>query len=300
MLRAGALGDVVLGLPALRALRRRFPRAEITLVAPLPQARTALWEPVVDRVVDFGEPALAPLIDGSAAEAPAVLPLGDAGVVWLRGHRGVEVTLRRLGVTRTVGCAPLDGAGRRVHVAAWLEQSLAPLGVAPGGGVGRLASPAVGNDGVGGIVLHPGSGSARKNWRDWPKVVRSLEPERLTVLAGPADAQPLASLLGDWPSGAPRPDVRADLTLERLAAYLAGASLYLGNDSGVSHLAGSLGTATVAVFGPTDPEIWRPVGPRVVALGGLPVERGVFAEAAAWPSVDEVVEAARRLLAQAS
>jgi ADP-heptose:LPS heptosyltransferase len=38
---------------------------------------------------------------------------------------------------------------------------------------------------------------------------------------------------------------------------------YIGNDSGVSHLAAYLGLPTVAVFGPSDPEMWRPIGPLV-------------------------------------
>jgi ADP-heptose:LPS heptosyltransferase len=70
---------------------------------------------------------------------------------------------------------------------------------------------------------------------------------------------------------------------------LAAAELYVGNDSGASHLAAAVAAPTVAVFGPTDPRRWRPLGEHVTV-----VRRG----AASWPSVDEVLEAAhRRLLA---
>jgi ADP-heptose:LPS heptosyltransferase len=51
-----------------------------------------------------------------------------------------------------------------------------------------------------------------------------------------------------------------------LAAVLARAGLYVGNDSGVSHLAAAAGCPTVALFGPTDPALWSPVGPRVRAI----------------------------------
>jgi ADP-heptose:LPS heptosyltransferase len=51
--------------------------------------------------------------------------------------------------------------------------------------------------------------------------------------------------------------------LQDLAARLAGCRAYLGNDSGVSHLAGLCGARTVALFGPTNPDVWRPIGPRV-------------------------------------
>jgi ADP-heptose:LPS heptosyltransferase len=51
--------------------------------------------------------------------------------------------------------------------------------------------------------------------------------------------------------------------LGKLAALMTKSSLYLGNDSGISHLAAACGTPTVALFGPTDPHIWAPLGPRV-------------------------------------
>jgi ADP-heptose:LPS heptosyltransferase len=51
-----------------------------------------------------------------------------------------------------------------------------------------------------------------------------------------------------------------------LAAALAEAGLFLGNDSGVSHLAAAVGTPTVALFGPTDPTVWSPIGPRVTVV----------------------------------
>jgi ADP-heptose:LPS heptosyltransferase len=51
--------------------------------------------------------------------------------------------------------------------------------------------------------------------------------------------------------------------LEELAARLAGCHAYLGNDSGVSHLAGLCGARTATLFGPTNPDVWRPIGPDV-------------------------------------
>jgi ADP-heptose:LPS heptosyltransferase len=92
------------------------------------------------------------------------------------------------------------------------------------------------------VVLHPYSGSARKNW----PYERFLELERwypVEWAAGPA-----------W--------VRFDDLME-LAQWIAGAALYVGNDSGITHLAAAVGTPVVALFGPTDPEVWGPRGMRV-------------------------------------
>ena len=100
---------------------------------------------------------------------------------------------------------------------------------------------------------------------------------------GPADesaAAPLAALPGAV--------VARDLPLRVLAGRLAGAGLYLGNDSGVSHLAAAAGAPTLALFGPTDPAVWSPVGPRVETvaspdrtMAGLDVDT-VYAAARRW------------------
>lgn len=287
----------MLGVPALRALRQRFPGAEVTLVAPMPQARVATWDRLVDRAVDFGEPALARLIGGEAREWPSVLESADTAVVWLRDHARVVGNLERLGVAHVMGCAPLDAVPARRHVAEWLTNSLASLGVTAKAEQDAITPAwAMGDTIRAPIVLHPGSGSARKNWTGWPEVIDALRPHPVAIVAGPADEAALTALQAAWPSAVAAPRVLSGLTLEQLAAVLAGARLYLGNDSGVSHLAAALGAPTVVVFGPTDPEIWRPVGPRVFVTGGCSVADGIFAAAPRWPTVAEVVAAARRAL----
>ncbi len=64
----------------------------------------------------------------------------------------------------------------------------------------------------------------------------------------------------------------------------------MGNDSGPTHLAAAVGCPTVALFGPTDPARWAPVGAHVVAIDD-------HAEGAAWPGVDRVEAALGALLA---
>jgi ADP-heptose:LPS heptosyltransferase len=85
---------------------------------------------------------------------------------------------------------------------------------------------------------------------------RSAGGTALTV-AGPAEA-------GETPMLGP-PEAR-DWPLPDLAALLAGVALFLGNDSGISHLAAAVGAPGVVLFGPTDARRWRPLSPDVVAL----------------------------------
>ena len=102
------------------------------------------------------------------------------------------------------------------------------------------------------VVLHPGSGSAKKNWLGFQLLAqrwKAQEPEAIVVLHGPAE------------SGIELPEadvVVGGVSLPKVAALLRASSLYLGNDSGISHLAGLLQTDGVVLFGSGDASVWAP------------------------------------------
>ncbi len=115
------------------------------------------------------------------------------------------------------------------------------------------------------IVLHPFSGSALKNWpltfyRRLAEAILSRWGDRFRVqwCAGPEDPLPADLAAGAWRFG----------DLGALAKALAAASLYIGNDSGVTHLAAALGIPCVVFFGPESPGRWSPRGARVRIAGG--------------------------------
>lgn len=114
------------------------------------------------------------------------------------------------------------------------------------------------------LVLHPGSGSLHKQWdlAGFEEVMRWWTKERagkVLVILGPAEEERGVR----WRAGG---CVAKGLPLPYLAALLYKATAYVGNDSGVSHLAGVVGTQGVIVFGPTDPRQWRPLGERLVIV----------------------------------
>jgi ADP-heptose:LPS heptosyltransferase len=116
----------------------------------------------------------------------------------------------------------------------------------------------------GAAVIHPFSGSRKKNWplERFQELAARLDGP-VKWMAGPEEVLP----------GADRFD-----NLGELAEWLAGARVYIGNDSGITHLAGAVGTPTVALFGSTDPEVWGPRGGRIhcvreEAIAELAVER---------------------------
>ena len=122
------------------------------------------------------------------------------------------------------------------------------------------------------LAVAPGSGQAGKNWplTHYYEVSRALAWEyKLGVvwLAGPAEAAWLPYLKAL--AAAQGQALLAGAPLMRVAAVLSRCRLFLGNDSGLTHLAAALGgPAVVALFGPTDPGVWAPPGKRVRILTG--------------------------------
>ena len=132
-------------------------------------------------------------------------------------------------------------------------------------------------------AIHPGAGKKQNIWpagRFAEVVRRALAAgEKILVLHGPADAEPLAELVGLLGD-----DVAAGVKIAPVCPVGVGAALlqmsdqFLCNDTGVMHMAGALRVPTVALFGPTNPELWKPPAPEVVVVqGGGPLKdrRGV-------------------------
>jgi ADP-heptose:LPS heptosyltransferase len=112
------------------------------------------------------------------------------------------------------------------------------------------------------LLVAPGSGAREKNWpvRSFAAVAdwwRAREGEALVIL-GPVeeDRGQFELLLRQYKTA-------RNLTLAELAALIARGDLFLGNDSGITHLAAALGTPTLALFGPSNVKKWRPQGERV-------------------------------------
>ncbi|HEX9069842.1 MAG TPA: glycosyltransferase family 9 protein [Ktedonobacterales bacterium] len=117
------------------------------------------------------------------------------------------------------------------------------------------------------IAVHPGSGGRHKIWPA-PQMAALCElliqdGWQPLLIEGPADAAAVAAVLARLSQPVP---VARDLSLAALASLLARCAGYAGNDSGVTHLAALCGVPTVAVFGPTRPQVWRPLGLRVTVV----------------------------------
>jgi heptosyltransferase III len=265
LLRAGALGDIVLSFPALRYLRERNPEARLTAVG-----YPGIWElarPLVDDVVSIDAPLFAGLFDGSpSADLQALLHDVDQVIAWT--VRDPAPTARAAGVAHIVHASPYPPPG--VHAARWLLQTLLETrngSVPPAcpelspeemvAGAATLVSLGVEHP----VLIHPGAGA---RWKRWPARCFAAVGDALAqqgrdviVIAGPADAESVGCMQEH--AQEPFPVLR-ELPPRRLAAVLAYGGLFIGNDSGVTHLAAACGTPTLALFGPTDPASWSPLG----------------------------------------
>jgi heptosyltransferase III len=118
------------------------------------------------------------------------------------------------------------------------------------------------------IIMQPGSGGTHKCWHldNFIAIANALEKEGIDTvfLLGPAEQERFSqSVINEIRSIG---NVLTDLPLSDVLSVLSCARGYLGNDSGITHLAAALGIRTVAVFGPTDPALYAPIGPAVIIL----------------------------------
>jgi ADP-heptose:LPS heptosyltransferase len=295
VLRPGAIGDTLVTLPALLALRRQLPGATIEAAGNAAALPLAASSGLIDTWIGFDDARVTRLFMAGDLPYDDGFQGIDLAVAWGRDADGsLRAGLERRGALWVVVAPSRPSPEQPVHVARHLLRTLAPLGIEPDDpdvalpeiqipsdveAVAQAELAAAGLDRGPFVAMHPGSGSPRKNWpaEQFARVRDELMHTHglaTVVLAGPADAAALA-ILHDRPSKAG--PMLVDRPLLMLAAVLRRAIAFLGNDSGVSHLAGLLGVPTLALFGPSDPVLWTPLGPRVrvlrsASLAELPAE----------------------------
>lgn len=268
LVRAGALGDVLLLRRAVAALRRAHGRVLLIAPASSGAALVGTGATEVDELFAWERAEVSALFAGGVASGPLRNRLRgiDLAVVY---SRSAELA-RGLGpvVPRVIVHDPAPPPD--IHASDWLAQPIAAMGLSAAGELEPVCpTPAEAIEArktlallpEGFLAIHPGSGAVRKNWPPdrFAALVEALTPGRPWLLVeGPADFEAAAPL-----AHRPGAVVARDLSARLLGAVLARAGLFVGHDSGVSHLAASWGAPTLALFGPTDPQVWAPVGPRV-------------------------------------
>jgi len=122
------------------------------------------------------------------------------------------------------------------------------------------------------VIIHPGSGGAKKCWHldNFLAIAEKLESQDADVLflLGPAEIDKYDKNVVKKIAATSR--CLSGLSLPQVLALLGCVRTFIGNDSGITHLAAALGVKTFALFGPTDPALYGPVGPAVTILTNNP------------------------------
>ncbi|MBI3813172.1 MAG: glycosyltransferase family 9 protein [Nitrospinae bacterium] len=316
VIRGGALGDFILTLPALYALRKSFPAAHIELMA------NPSFLPLSRKYIDRGEG-----IDKNGiwnfftenGELPEELKNYFHSfklIILLRPDKEgcFRENLKSSGVQKIVYHNPaspcLKHTGTRInnkHFSIQIMDSLSPLGVTAMRGhppnnrivargfiprfqptikVGatytangykpeidftdediKFAEEFLPSCERGIVAIHPGSGSEKKNWmvERFAEVAKILSKKgfKIILISGPADKNTKKRFLKltDF-----TPVLAENLSIMKLASVIKRCDYYIGNDSGVTHLSALTGVKTIALYGPTDPAVWSPIGKKVTVI----------------------------------
>jgi heptosyltransferase-3 len=118
------------------------------------------------------------------------------------------------------------------------------------------------------VLIHPGSGALKKCWHvdNYVQVAQVLIEKGLEVvfLLGPAEQERFGKERLDKIKKAGK--CLSELNLTEVVEVLSCADVYMGNDSGISHLAGAMGLQSVVIYGVTEPTVFRPIGPKVQVI----------------------------------
>ena len=281
IIHTGGIGDLVQTLPTLEGVRQKWPQARLTFIGRPERAVLAHLAGAADVCLDVETCGLWRIAAGAknGGDLPPALAEADLVLDFLFEGR-LASALERTGAW-VVSPRPLPPADWAEPAARWIfeevakELDLPKVPLEPRLRIDDAALKAsrkvLAASGIRGpaAVLHIGSGSRRKNWpagrfADLARRLRKAMARPVVWLVGPAEE--------DWGLRPPTESgdaVIAQSGLDQLAGILALADVYVGNDSGITQIAAAVrrpdgrATPTVAIFGPSNADVWGPRGRHV-------------------------------------
>jgi len=278
VIRGGAIGDFILTLPVLAALRSQFPRVELEVLGYSHIAELAVAGGLAERVRRIEARPLAgffarhgdldpELMDYFAGFEIIVSYLYDPDQVF-------QDNVARCGPAQFIAGPHRPSDQLRCHATELLLQPLERLAIFGADPIPRLAlqttpTQEAAQPSESTLAIHPGSGSERKNWPEeaWTQLLKSLisRPDRsCLIVGGEAEGARIDRMASAVP--AQRCRVAKSLPLVRVAELLRHCDGFLGHDSGISHLAAALGIRGLILWGPTPIDVWRPRGDHIRIL----------------------------------
>lgn len=283
VIRGGAIGDFIMTLPAIGALRQQWPDAHIEILGYPHIIELARGRYYADATRSIEARPMAGFFVPNGILDPSLMDyFGSFHLILSYIFDPDEIfaaNVRRCGVKQYIVASPrptdLPAAQHYCRplqaLAIYVDQPQPRL--FPNEADREAAAKFLARLGRERIAaIHPGSGSDSKNWpvEKFAALARWLVDElalQLLVVHGEADEKPVGRLLELLES---RPVTLArGLKLPELTAVLQRCALFIGNDSGITHIAAAASTPTIALFGPASPAVWQPTGDnvRVIRFG---------------------------------
>jgi heptosyltransferase III len=292
VIRGGAIGDFILTLPAIAALRQQFPQAHLEVLGYPHIVQLAQAGGLVDQVSAIEARALAGFFARNGALAEELVDYFsefDLIISYLYDPDEIfRTNVARCSPAQFIAC-PHRPNEREPIPAAWVYlKPLEQLAIFDANAVPRLRigsraeniasdRPQSASDQPAAepgrrpvrLALHPGSGSERKNWPEerWAELLQKLinfTPLEMLIVGGEAEGERLQRLAAALSPARVR--VAQSLPLTELARSLSRCQGFVGHDSGISHLAAALGLPSLILWGATNEIVWKPGGDKVVLL----------------------------------
>ena len=284
ILHPGGLGDIILSLPAVALIRNGCPSARITIAGNIDHL-AAVVSGYVENVVSLSTLPLHHLyIEDALADAEVCFWKSFDRIVSWTGSGDLEFTRKFREIHSNLCIAswrPSIGEERHVSqlfvdsldIGIPLERKIAPATISLESELIREGRRWLVERGWNGqaplTALHPGAGSKAKRWPisrfiDLAQYLVFKEKRKLLIVEGPAEPEIAKQIVKTLPETDAIPAESIPLYL--LAAILKQCGLFVGNDSGIAHLAAALNVPTVVLFGPTLPRHWAPLGAHVFVL----------------------------------
>ena len=285
--RGGAIGDFILTLPVFQALKAAFPQATFGCLSPVGRGEIAQMAGMADEIRNVDDRCWASFFvrDGQLdVVACNWLSSFDCIISYLHDPNETWKTnvVRVSDAFFYSGCHQ-PGEASDVPASVTLLKALEPMGIFHADPVPRIVcSDVVLKSGT--IALHPGSGSESKNWPEeyWCQLISLLLEHgnvKLVLVGGEAESERVRRLGSKFPT--PRLRLFLNKPLMSVARELAGCRIFVGHDSGITHMAAALGVRCVVLWSQTNEKVWGPPGEMVHKLkpynNTTPVEpRAVF------------------------
>jgi heptosyltransferase III len=242
IIHMGALGDCILTWPALMCLRGAYPRHRLLGIGNPECMRLALRFGLLDAFEDGASREMIGLFSGYGL--PEGLDPPDGAVAWTREAEDLVRLLKKTARLPVIQADPIEAVGREFPIRI-------PDDLTEGFPVHEPRSQHV--------LIHPGSGSEKKNfgavfYENIAYFLRENGHKKVAFLIGPAEIE------RGWTEALKNQALIFPRDTMALADWLQNASLYIGNDSGVSHLAGFMGIPAVVLYLSTDPRAWGVLG----------------------------------------